>query len=128
MIFVLDGLNALKWIKIEKNSFTKVDDTMWKDPNIMTADLNDPKKSFHIMNCELLQAIVIGEFCFSDFQGEFELLNLPSLQTLQIGSLENDSLNFRYASCVVRSIASVLQVRARSSPTQDTYIWNRNIS
>ena len=49
MIFVLDGLNALKWIKIEKNSFTKVDDSVWKDPNILTADRNDPKKSFHIM-------------------------------------------------------------------------------
>ena len=80
------------------------------------------------MNCELLEAIVIGEFCFSDFQGEFELLNLPSLQTLQIGSLENDSVNFRYGSCVVRSTVSILQVRARSSPAQDTHIWSGGIS
>ena len=104
-IFVLDGLNALERIKIENNSFTKVNANMWNDPDIKTAHLNDPRKSFHIMNCELLKAIVIGEFCFSDFQGEFELLNLPSLESVQIGSPEHESLNFRYGSCVFRSFA-----------------------
>ena len=80
--FQIDGLSRLKTIKIGKNSFTqkKHDD-----------DGNDESKSFHILNCESLESIQIGEYSFSDFAGDFELKNLPLLQSIQIGTIGSDS-------------------------------------
>ena len=116
--FLLNGLDALKWIHINKDSFTKVTSFLWNDPKQKTAHLNDPKKTFHILNCKSLESIMIDEFCFSDFQGEFELLNLPSLNYLKIGSLTDESVNFRYSQCVIRSIAIVVFVIRRSSKSK----------
>ena len=48
---------------------------------------SDLSKSFHILNCESLESIQIGEYSFSDFGGEFELRNLPQLQSIQIGDI-----------------------------------------
>ena len=75
--FKIDGLNRLKMIKIGKNSFTQT-----KNSNGY-----DQSKSFHILNCESLESIQIGEYSFSDFGGEFELKNLPQLQSIQIGTV-----------------------------------------
>ena len=61
-------------------------------------------KSFHILNCESLESIQIGEYSFSDFGGDFELKNLPQLQSIQIGKISSDSFNFYYCSFVIRGI------------------------
>ena len=83
-IFQVKGLSSLNSIKIGSNSFTEE-----------TNDFgNDESKSFHILNCKNLQSIQIGEFSFSDFGGEFELKNLPALQSLKIGVMKKSSLNF----------------------------------
>ena len=92
--FQIDGLNRLKTIKIGKNSFTQT----------KTCRGNDKSKSFHILNCESLEFIQIGEWSFSDFAGEFELKNLPQLQSIQIGSVLGASNNFYNSSFVVRGI------------------------
>ena len=65
--FKIDGLDRLKTIKIGKNSFTQKKNSYE----------NDKSKSFHILNCESLESIQIGEYSFSDFGGDFELKNLP---------------------------------------------------
>ena len=52
---------------------------------------SDESKIFHVLNCESLESIKIGEYSFSDFGGQFELKNLPSLQTLGIGDFEGES-------------------------------------
>ena len=82
--FKIDGLNRLKTITIGKRSFTqhKNDD-----------EENDELYSFHLLNCESLESIQIGKYSFSDFGGEFELKNLPQLQSIQIGLEAN--LNWR---------------------------------
>ena len=47
------------------------------------------------MNCESLESIQIGKYSFSDYAGEeLELKNLPQLQSIQIGTIGNDSYNF----------------------------------
>ena len=56
------------------------------------------------MNCESLESIQIGEWDFCDFAGEFELKNLPQLQSIQIGTIGNDSSNFYYSSFVIGGI------------------------
>ena len=40
-----------------------------------------------------MKSIQFGEWSFSDFAGEFELKNLPQLQSIQIGNIGNDSYN-----------------------------------
>ena len=54
--FQIDGLNRLKRVKIGNNSFTQNKND----------DGNDESKSFHILNCESLKSIQIGEYSFND--------------------------------------------------------------
>ena len=96
--FKIDGLNRLKSIKIGNNSFTHRKDN-WG---------NDESKSFHILNCESLESIQIGEWSFSDFGGNFELKNLPQLQSMQIGTIGSESYNFSNSSFVIRGIELIL--------------------
>ena len=96
--FIIDGLNRLKTIKIGNHSFLqkKYD--------------NNKSKSFHILNCESLESIQIGEYSFSDFAGDFELKNLPQLQSIQIGVIESESFNFNSSSFVIRGIDMILNI------------------
>ena len=98
--FQIDGLNQLKILKIGINSFTHA-----------TNDYgSDGSKSFHILNCESLESIEIGEYSFSDFGGVFELKNLPQLQSIQIGTIGSDSYNFYYSSFEIGGIEMVLNI------------------
>ena len=98
--FQIEGLNRLKSIKIGNNSFTQNKNSYG----------DDQSKSFHILNCESLESIQIGEYSFSDFAGEFELKNLPQLQSIQIGSIGSDSYNFFWSSFVIRGIYMILNI------------------
>ena len=112
-LFKIDGLNQLKTIKIGKNSFTQKKNE-WG---------GDSSKSFHILNCESLESIQIGEFSFSDFGGEFELKNLPQLQSIQIGAPRVNSYNFYRKSFMIRGIDMILNnVMIRSSKSAFHYI------
>ena len=97
--FEMDGLNQLKSLKIGKNSFTQKKNSYG----------NGQSKSFHILNCKSLESIEIGKYSFSDFGGEFELKNLPSLQSIQIGTIGSDSCNFYYSSFVIRGILNDIE-------------------
>ena len=90
--FKIYGLNHLKTVTIGKKSFTQKKDRSG----------NDKSKSFHIRNCPLIESIVIGEYSFSDFAGEFELKNLPQLQFIKIGVCDEESFNFFSCSFVIR--------------------------
>lgn len=117
--FAIDGLHQLRTLKIGMNSFTKAKDFYG----------NDESKSFHILNCELLESIEIDKYCFSDFAGDFELKNLPSLRSISIGRIskppkdqeddelqsvifyafnENWSFNFYCSSFVIRGSDVIL--------------------
>ena len=92
--FKIDGLRRLKSLKIGDNSFTRHKKQKG----------NDQSRSFHILNCESLISIDIGEYSFSDYSGEFELHNLISLESIQIGSIGNTSCNFYESSFVIQGI------------------------
>ena len=98
--FRIDGLNRLKTIKIGNNSFTQKKNSY----------RNDSSKSFYILNCESLESIEIGEYSFSDYAGEFELKNLPQLQSIQIGTIGSASNNFYRSSFVIRGIELILNI------------------
>ena len=82
--FVTNGLNELKSLKIGKNSFTKSKNSYGKNTS----------RSFHLLNCNVLESIEIGRYSFSDYAGEFELKNLPSLLSIKIGVIGSESRNF----------------------------------
>ena len=107
-IYKIDGLNRLKTIKIGNNSFTQ-NKSWW-------SFAYDESKSFHILNCESLESIQIGEFSFSEYAGDFELRNLPQLQSIQIGAIGRRSYNFFGSSFVIRGIELIMNiVMTRSS-------------
>ena len=98
--FKIDGLNRLKTFKIGNSSFTQKKN-----------EFGSASKSFHILNCESLESIQIGEYSFSDFAGEFELKNLPQLRSIQIGTIGSSSCNFHYnRSFVIRGIELILNI------------------
>ena len=104
--FKMEGLNQLKSLKIGKNSFTQK----------KNSNGDDKSKSFHILNCESLESIEIGEYSFLDFGGEFELKNLPALQSIQIGTIGSTSCNFFWSSFVIGGILNDIEyVMIRSS-------------
>ena len=94
-IFLIDGLNQLKSLKLGKNSFTRIKNN----------DEYDQSKSFQIINCSLLVSIEIGEYSFYDYGGKFELKNLNSLTSVKIGVIGSTSRNFRYSSFSIESRA-----------------------
>ena len=103
--FKIDGLNRLKTLKIGRNSFTQVIEAIWHNYWDVAYDKADnPSKSFHILNCESLESIQIGDYSFSDFAGEFELKNLPRLQSIQIGTIGSKSRNFYDGTLVIRGM------------------------
>ena len=113
----MDGLNQLKSLKIGKNSFTQVKKDDWDDDwDTAFKKANNQSKSFHILNCESLKSIEIGEYSFCDFAGQFELKNLPALQSIQIGTIRSISYNFCWSSFVIRGILNDIEyVMIRSS-------------
>ena len=104
--FYIDGLSQLKTIKIGKKSFTQNKNSLEYDES----------KSFHILNCESLESIQIGERSFSDFGGEFELDNLPQLQSIQIGTIGSNSYSFLGSSFVIRGIELILDIERLDLP------------
>ena len=91
--FKIEGLNRLKRLKIGSNSFAR---------SRFHGRQEDGRKSFHIVNCESLKSIEIGTYSFRSFGGKFELKNLQSLQSLNIGIIGADSHNFEDSSFVIR--------------------------
>ena len=102
-LFKIDGLKKLRSLKIGNHSFTqveKIDGDL--HGMIQVASKYDVSKSFHILNCESLESIEIGVWSFCDFGGDFELKQLNSLQSLQIGWNAYWSNNFLYGSFVIQ--------------------------
>ena len=94
---------------IENDSFFQLDKFYWRE--ILQNDATETNyqlKSFHILNCESLESIQIDEYSFCDFGGDFELRNLPQLQSIQIGEIEKISGNFYHSSLVIRGIDVIL--------------------
>ena len=121
--FKIDGLNRLKTIKIGNNSFTQVKKILWDNNWEKAYKGINKSKSFHILNCESLESIQIGQYSFSDFAGDFELKNLPQLQSIQIGTIGSNSYNFHDSSFVIRGIELILNiVMIRSSKSTIHYI------
>ena len=88
----LIGLNQLERVVIGENSFTKEKNSRGYDPN----------RRFYLKDCERLREWEIGRYSFSDYS-VCEIENLPSLEVIEMGELNEASNNFYHASLELKS-------------------------
>ena len=88
----LIGLSQLERVVIGGNSFTK-EKNSWG---------NDPDRHFYLKNCERVRELKMGRYSFSDYS-VCEIENVPSLEVIEMGELNEWSCNFDYASLELKS-------------------------
>ena len=90
----LIGLNQLESVVIGKNCFTKYINK-WPESN-------KPARHFYLKNCERLKEMKMGRYSFSDYS-VCDIENVPSLIVIEVGKLNEPSINFYYASLELKS-------------------------
>ena len=88
----LIGLKKLERVVIGQNCFTE-EKNGWGD---------DPNRHFYLKNCERLRELKMGRYSFSDYS-VCEIENVPSLEVIEMGELNEDSCNFPWASLELKS-------------------------
>ena len=89
---VINGLNYLESVVVGECSFRK-EDMITNQPTC---------RSLRVINCASLKDLTIGAFSFSDYSA-FEIDHVPSLESLEIGDLNEESYNFHNADLVLQS-------------------------
>ena len=85
----LIGLNRLERVVIGSHCFRK--------------DLKkNPSRHFYLKDCERVRELKMGRYSFSDYS-VIEIENVPSLEVIEMGELNEESNNFRYASLKLTS-------------------------
>ena len=84
------GLSQLERVEIGENSFTK------------NTYRNDLDRHFYLKDCERLRELKIGHHSFSDYS-VCEIENVPSLEVIEMGDLNEYSHNFYYAALELKS-------------------------
>mgnify|MGYP004699980009 CR=1 FL=1 len=90
----LIGLKELERVVIGQNSFAKYP--------YSSVDGIDPNRHFYLKNCERLRELKIGHHAFMDYS-VCEIENVPSLEVIEMGELNEESCNFWYASLELKS-------------------------
>ena len=88
----LIGLNQLEKVVIGENSFTKKKNGTGKNSN----------RHFYLKNCERLRELKIGPYSFNEYS-VCEIENVPSLEVIEMGGLNEKSCNFFTASLELKS-------------------------
>ena len=88
----LIGLNQLERVVIGEKCFTKEKNSWGHDPN----------RHFYLKNCERVRELKLGHHSFSDYS-VCEIENVPSLEVIEMGELNEESCNFYYASLELKS-------------------------
>ena len=88
----LVGMDQLERVVIGMNSFTR--EKNWKG--------NNPNRHFYLKNCERLKELKMGRYSFSDYS-VCEIENVPSLEVIEMGKLNEASDNFYCASLELKS-------------------------
>ena len=88
----LTGLHSLERVMIGERSFTKKKNSFGNDAN----------RKLYVKNCDALKELKIGRFSFSDYS-VIEIENVNSLELIEIGEVNRESKNFRYASLELKS-------------------------
>ncbi len=65
-------------------------------------DAKNPNRRFYLKDCERLRELKIGCYSFSDYS-VCKIDHLPSLEVIEMGELNEDSVNFYHASLELKS-------------------------
>ena len=99
----LIGMKGLERVLIGKNGFTKCKNGYG----------GDIKRHFCLKDCERVRELKIGRYSFSDYS-VCAIENVPSLEVIEMGELNEESNNFYYASKLeLKSDCSVLRMMSR---------------
>ena len=90
----LIDLNRLESVVIGKNCFTKCKKD-WPRNTYAT-------RHFYLKNCERLSELKMGHHSFADYR-VCEIENVPSLEMIEMGELDVDSVNFYMAPLELKS-------------------------
>ena len=90
----LIGLGQLESVVIGKNCFTK-------HKNGHQQSIN-PDRHFYLKNCVRLRELKMGHHSFSDYS-VCEIEDVPSLEVIEMGELDEYSYNFEFASLELKS-------------------------
>ena len=91
----LIGLNQLERVLIGQKCFTK--------DGFDSDDCDyDPYRRFYLKDCERVRELKIG-YCSFFFYSVCEIENVPSLEVIEVGELNEESWNFFYASLELKS-------------------------
>ena len=93
IVFNITGLSELESVEIGMNSFTKHKNSAGSDPN----------RHFYVKNCPKLKSLTMGRYSFSDY-GVIEIENVDALEVIEMGDLNEVSVNFYFASLELKSI------------------------
>ena len=85
----LVGLNRLERVVIGDDCFTRSTDY-------------DPNRHFYLKNCESLRELKMGCYSFCDYS-VCEIENVPSLEVIEMGEMDDEGDNFNYASLELKS-------------------------
>ena len=110
----LIGLNRLEGVVIGKNGFTKCKNDYPKSIN--------PNRRFYLKNCERLRELKIGCFSFNDYS-VCEIENVPSLEVIEMGELNEESCNFSHASLELNSDCEIMRMMNRHAQFEITCVW-----
>ena len=87
------GLSELESVEIGMNSFTQH----------MNGYGQDPDRHIYLKDCPKLKELKMGRYSFSDYT-VIEIENVNALEVIEMGSFNEWSHNFRYASLELKSI------------------------
>ena len=90
----LIGLKELESVVIGNGCFTKV--------GYSTKDGVNPNRHFYLKNCEKLRELKIGCKAFMDYS-VCEIENVPSLEVIEMGEMNEESSSFWFASLELKS-------------------------
>ncbi|KAM7458806.1 hypothetical protein BLSTO_00418 [Blastocystis sp. subtype 1] len=104
----LIGLNQLERVLIGKNCFTKCKNDGGYDPD----------RHFYLKNCERMRELRIECYSFSDYS-VCEIENVPSLEGVIMGEMNEGSCNFSYASLELKNLPSLKSLLFGKSAFKD---------
>ena len=109
------GLHALESVVIGKSSFAKC-------PYDPEQDGKDPNRHFNLKDCERLRLLKIGSKSFMDYS-VCEIENVPSLEVIEMGELNEGGSNFLFASLELKSMLVRVRMMTRLTKVEITCVW-----
>ena len=104
----LIGLNQLESVVIGKECFI--------------GSRSDHLDYFYLKNCPRLRELKIGCYSFC-FYSVCEIENVPSLEVIEMGELNEVSWNFDYASLELKSVSQGMRMMNRLTQFEITLVW-----